>query len=449
MKLFHRARPPQDDRSEADAALLDMVLRTQAVIHFDPQGTVLLANGNFCNALGYDEAEIVGGHHRLFVDETYAASEAYRRFWERLAAGETFTGQFPRRTKSGEEIWIQATYAPVFDADGAVRRVVKVATDITTRQRAIAGTAHALDRLREGDLTHRIDACGLEDLDLVGDSYNNATAQLCAMVDRVKHVALNVTGTADQINRAAQELSGRTETQAATLEQTAAAVEQLTVNAATSAEGARTVHQEADSARTSAERGSRVFEDVISAMDRIATSSGQISQILVVIDDIAFQTNLLALNAGVEAARAGESGRGFAVVASEVRGLAQRSSESALEIKSLITESAEQVAQGVELVGNARTALEQIFSGVASISERVQEIAHSTSEQSSTLTEINAALGQLDSVTQQNAAMVVETVSASERLAGDSRNLAEDVAAFQTESAGAGDAGWRQDNRAA
>ena len=173
---------------------------------------------------------------------------------------------------------------------------------------------------------------------------------------------------AAEISQASDDLSGRTESQAATLEETAAALEEMTVSVKSSAEGARSVETIMEEARQEAKNSGEVVGKAVSAMTEIELSSGQISQIINVIDDIAFQTNLLALNAGVEAARAGEAGKGFAVVASEVRALAQRSSDAATEIKSLIDDSSKQVGNGVELVGQAGKALENIVDRVDHIS---------------------------------------------------------------------------------
>jgi methyl-accepting chemotaxis protein len=168
-------------------------------------------------------------------------------------------------------------------------------------------------------------------------------------------------------------------------------------------------------------------------MQKIAEFSGQISTIIGVIDDIAFQTNLLALNAGVEAARAGEAGRGFAVVASEVRALALRSSGAAREIKTLINGSADQVSKGVVLVGETGTALSGIVSRIQEISELMGGIADGAVSQATSLNEINLGVGQLDQVTQRNAAMVVEATSASETLAQEAELLVGLTATFKVD----------------
>ena len=225
--------------------------------------------------------------------------------------------------------------------------------------------------------------------------------------------------------------SRRTEHQAATLEETAAALAEITAAVNSAAEGARSARAVVAEARGNSENSGRVVQDAVAAMGEIASSSNQISRIVGVIDDIAFQTNLLALNAGVEAARAGEAGRGFAVVASEVRALAQRSSEAAREIGGLISASAQQVDKGVTLVGEAGEALRQIASSVNGISDHVSDIATSAQEQSASLTEVNGAMAQLDQVTQQNAAMFEETTAASQSLVAQADTLSDRMARFR------------------
>ena len=159
MPLFaRRAAAPTTDA--ADAALLQMVMNTQAVIHFTPDGTILQANENFLNALEYEADEIIGKHHSLFVEDEFRDTDEYRQFWSRLASGDSFTDNFPRKTKSGGRIWIQATYAPVTDEKGNITRVVKVASDVTARTNAVFSLARGLYHLREGDLTHRVPLAG-------------------------------------------------------------------------------------------------------------------------------------------------------------------------------------------------------------------------------------------------------------------------------------------------
>ena len=436
--MFRRSKSKTESQENANLAqaFLSVIDRTQATIQFTPDGTILTANENFLTALGYTLSEIVGKHHSMFVDPDYVKTEKYRSFWRDLAAGRFFTDQFPRIAKDGSVVWIQATYAPYVDADGKVSKVIKIATDITARQKGMESLAKGIDELSRGNLTHRVPGCEVPDIDTVNTAFNGAVERLCAAITTVKDVAHAVERTAGEVGQASGDLSKRTETQAATLEETAAAIEELTATVKAAAEGAREVESSANKAKVTAEHGGRVVGDAVSAMSNIEKSAKQISQIIGVIDDIAFQTNLLALNAGVEAARAGEAGRGFAVVASEVRVLAQRSAEAASEIKTLITESSQHVSKGVGLVGQAGEELKQIIAGVGDIYAHITEIARGASEQAVTLTEINTGVSHLDSVTQQNAAMVEESTAASQVLANDARDLTRQVATFETSGTG-------------
>lgn len=429
----------KDRRSSGFAqeqALLDMINRTQAVIQFEPDGTILEANSNFLAAVGYELQEIVGKHHSMFVEPSYAKSPEYKSFWADLAAGKFFTDQYPRIRKTGEVIWIQATYAPVVDETGKPVRVVKLATDITARQRSISEIAEGLEVLSRGDLSHRVATSDLPDMAALTNAFNRAQETLSSALQTVAEVAQAVERTSGEISQSSSELSHRTETQAATLEQTAAAIEELTSTVRSAADGAREVEGIVSNARSAAEGSGEVVSSAVTAMSQIEESSGRISQIISVIDDIAFQTNLLALNAGVEAARAGEAGRGFAVVASEVRALAQRSSDAAGEIKQLITESSQYVGNGVQLVSQAGDELQKIIASVSTISGHVSQIATGAAEQSVTLVEINTGVSQLDQVTQHNAAMVEEATAASQTLSNDANELMRQMSRFQLSGGG-------------
>jgi methyl-accepting chemotaxis protein len=297
-------------------------------------------------------------------------------------------------------------------------------------QSLIAALAEGLASLADGTLTYRITQPVAPKAEQLKQDFNAAAATLSQALAVVAVAVEGMQNGAGEITTAADDLSRRTEQQAAALEETAAALDQITSTVRSSAESADKVASVSDSAMNCARAGGDVANDANKAMTAIATSSQQISQILGVIDEIAFQTNLLALNAGVEAARAGESGRGFAVVAQEVRALAQRSAEAAKEIKSLIVESGRQVDVGVTLVDRTGAALAEIQTEVEQVRHLATEIAASAKEQATGLQEVNTAMNQMDRVTQQNAAMVEESTAASHLLAQQSRDLSALVARF-------------------
>ncbi|NIZ61152.1 chemotaxis protein [Sedimentitalea sp. CY04] len=300
------------------------------------------------------------------------------------------------------------------------------------QEKVILSLNKGLKQLADGDLSQPIDEAFPEAHEPLRQNFNHTQNSLNIIVNDVVNSAESIRGGATEISRASDDLSQRTESQAATLEQTAAALEQMTASVKSASDGALSVESIVNEAKTEAEESDVVVQHAVSAMTEIEDSARHISQIIGVIDDIAFQTNLLALNAGVEAARAGEAGRGFAVVASEVRALAQRSSDAAMEIKTLIVDSSKQVEQGVDLVGKAGEALNSIVNRVSHISELVSEMAVGSAEQSTGLGEINVGVTQLDQVTQQNAAMVEEATAAGHLLIADASKLSELVSHFNT-----------------
>lgn len=304
-----------------------------------------------------------------------------------------------------------------------------------------------LSNLATGDLRARIDTPFNDTYEPVRSDFNEAVDRLRDVVDRVIAQAHQFQSDAQQISSSADELSVRTERQAAMLQETTASLNTLTRSvdeAAATAEGAAGF---ASDAQDRATESGEIVQRTVDAMGKIESSSNQIGRITSVIDDIAFQTNLLALNAGVEAARAGDAGRGFAVVASEVRALAQRSSDAAREINQLISASGAQVREGVTLVGETGAALEGIAEAVSKAADGIRQIAKETRAQSGNLSEITGAANELDTVTQQNAAMFEETTASAQSLLAGADTLTHAVSAFQTKGADAGSSGaeetWR------
>ena len=295
----------------------------------------------------------------------------------------------------------------------------------------VARLGDGLAQLSAGNLAFRLDGDFPGEYGKLRTDFNAAIASLEETIRTVNASIGNIGNGTNEISRGAADLSHRTEQQAASLEETAAALDELTSQVNSSAENARTAAQSVSTASTDAERSGEVVQKAIAAMHGIEQSSTEVSRIIGVIDEIAFQTNLLALNAGVEAARAGEAGKGFAVVAQEVRELAQRSANAAKEIKTLINTSEVQVREGVDLVGRAGSALEKIAEQVMQINGLIRQISGSASEQAVGLREINAAVNQMDQVTQQNAAMVEETTAASVSLNDEAQVLKSLVARFQ------------------
>ncbi len=302
-------------------------------------------------------------------------------------------------------------------------REAQKAQEASDIQFAVDELAQGLGQLSDGNVAHRINKPFVAHLDRLRNDFNTSVGKLNEALVSVGKNARGIDAGANEIRAAADDLSKRTEQQAASVEETAAALEQISTTVRDSAKRAEEVGSLVTKTRLSAENSGLVVRDAVIAMQQIEKSSSEISNIIGVIDEIAFQTNLLALNAGVEAARAGEAGKGFAVVAQEVRELAQRSAKAAKEIKTLIVTSGEQVRSGVQLVGNTGKALEEIVSEVQHINQHVNAIVESAREQSVGIQEINSAVNTMDQGTQQNAAMVEQSTAASHSLAKEAAAL--------------------------
>ena len=429
----------------SEAATLRAIDANMATAHFASDGQFLTANDVLLKALGSDVSRLEGlSIQELFAFESQGSEATV------LANGGPLRGKFEVRLPSDDvPVVLDSTFTAVLDPSGHVVEWVLIAHDITEveakvreaqQEQAVVRDAQtlvmgaltdALSLLSQGNLLASIEGAFPEDYEDLRADYNRAVTQLRDAVLAVIENVVSIQAETQEITSAADDLSRRTETQAATLEETAAALDQLTANMKDASRDAGEAQRVVTEAKSNAEDSGKVVAEAVKAMDAIDQSSEKISQIIGVIDEIAFQTNLLALNAGVEAARAGDAGRGFAVVASEVRALAQRSADAAQEIGDLIEQSSASVKHGVGLVdetGQVLKGIVQSFDGVAS---RVSQIADANEEQSRGLGELNEAVRQLDAVTQQNAALFEETTAASHTLVAAGRKLAQTTARFQ------------------
>lgn len=303
-----------------------------------------------------------------------------------------------------------------------------------THEEIIDKIGLGMERLAAGDLTHRVSGLNTHFARLESD-FNEAMDALQRSMSGVAGATQIVRDGAQEIAVASNDLGLRTERQASTLEEVAAAVREITNSVELAARGASEADRQAGTIRTEAAEGREVIGQAVVTMDEIGKSSHEINRIVDLIEGIAFQTNLLALNAGIEAARAGEAGKGFAVVAAEVRVLAQRTTDAASEIKTLIVSRSEEIERGVTVVNRAGQMFDRLVDQIATIGTAIGKISSTMHERSSGLQSVNSAIGDMDLMTQQNAAMVEESSAAAQNLAGEAERMAKLADRFTTEPA--------------
>ena len=402
---------------------LDAIRKSQAVIEFEMDGTIINANDNFLNALGgYKEAEVKGKHHSIFVDKEYAKSADYKQFWTRLNNGEFFVDEFLRIGKNGEQVWIQASYNPILDLKGNPYKVVKYATDITEQvnlrdqlKEATHDVSIALEQMAKGNFKVRIEKDYQGTFKVLKDSLNQmadtvsqsvreimkSTESLSSQGTQLSSTSQSMEAVADETTRQAQAVAAAAEQANRNFQTVSSATEQMT-------NSIREIASLVQSSNSIAQDALKQSNATISIVKNLGNSSEEIGAVVKTITYIAQQTNLLALNATIEAARAGDAGKGFAVVANEVKELARQTTQSAEEISKKIggvQNDSKNVDVAIVEVGNIISKISEISGTIASsieeqsittadISRNIQEAARSTTEISEKISGVAEAAGE-------------------------------------------------------
>lgn len=375
----------QKNQSIENSAKIDAISKVQAIIEFNIDGTVIDANDNFTSTVGYSLAEIKGRHHKMFCDPKTVESPEYRLFWEKLNRGEFDAGEYRRVGKSGKTIWIQASYNPIFDANGKVAKVVKFASDITLMKSLIASVEETSGTLA------------------------SAASELTAAASEMADAAGRTNSESKNAGSMAEEVSAGVQIVATNTEEMVSSIKEI----------ARSANESSTMAKSTLARAKETNETI----SQLGVSSQEIGDVIKVINSIAQQTNLLALNATIEAARAGEAGKGFAVVANEVKELAKQTAKATNDITLKISAIQTDTKSAIEAIGGISDAVERLNSISGTIASAVEEQTATTNEVSRVVIQSKKGVEGISSAINAVAATAEQSTAASQQTLASAREL--------------------------
>jgi methyl-accepting chemotaxis protein len=402
---------------EGLTATLSGIGASQALIEFEMDGTIITANQNFLDAMGYQLSEIEGQHHRIFVDPEFAASGEYTEFWTQLRAGNFQAGELPRVAKTGEVVWLQAAYNPVLDADGKAYKVVKNAVDITEQKlAALKGVENTANLIRNFE-----------------DNVKGVVEQVASAAEEMSASSATMKEGSENGARKASSAVSSSEQSSSNMEMIAAATEEMTQSVE---EISRRVNESSEISKSAVTESEAANEKI----KGLAVAAEKIGEVVSLITDIASQTNLLALNATIEAARAGEAGKGFAVVASEVKALATQTATATQEIAGQIAEIQTATSESVDAISSISSTIQNINEIATNISSAVEqqdaatsEISRNVMEATQGTQEVTAAITDVNSIVSENGTIAGQLNDAANELSNQAELLGNQTDEFLVE----------------
>jgi len=422
---------------------IEAISRSQAVIEFNLDGTVVRANDGFLNALDYSQNEIQGRPHSMFVESDYRNSAEYRQFWEKLRRGQYDAGEYKQVGKGGREVWIQASYNPILDVNGKLCKVVKYATDITEQVQAREDLKSKVNLMlpvmaaaADGDLTQIVPVSGSDPIGQMGDALGKLLASLRKSILSIKENSVSLAGASEELSAVSTQMSANAGETSAQSGVVSAASEQVSMNTQTVATGIeemsasiKEIAKNASDAAKIATSAVKMAETTNLTVTKLGDSSIEIGNVIKVITSIAQQTNLLALNATIEAARAGEAGKGFAVVANEVKELAKETAKATEDISEKIEAIQVDTKDAVEAIGQITAVINQINDISSTIASAVEEQTATTNEISRNIAEASKGTSEIA----HNITSVAQAARSTNEGADNSQRAAEELARMAAE----------------